>query len=105
MKKYINLTNGYELEIELIYELGGYNYWTSTQEDRGYYLHVTPVKNARINDKIVAKEYSAFSGIKKLILPVNRKSNKKESEAIELSKESEKELIDYVLLKNNMQLA
>ena len=104
MKKYINLTNGYELEIELRYELGGYNYWTYTQEDRGYYLHVTPVKNVKLKDCTI-QEYTAFSGIKKLILPVSRKSNKKESEAIELSKDSEKELIDYVLLKNNMQLA
>ena len=104
MKKYLNLTNGYELEIQVMYDLGGYNYFTSQQEERGYYLHVTPVKNVRLKDCTI-QEYTAFSGIKKFILPVARKSQKKEEQAIELSKDSEKELIDYVLAKNNMQLA
>jgi hypothetical protein len=104
MKKYLKLTNGYELEIEVRYELGGFNLFTYENNERGYYLHVSPVKNVQLKDCVI-QEYKAFSGIKKLILPVARKSSKKEVEAIELSKNSEKELIDYVLAKNNMELA
>lgn len=106
-KKYIEATGKdcNRLEISLDYSLGGYNYWNGNNDGRGYYLYVSPVT-------ITSREYNGRpyetvsqilgQGIKKLVKPVQRKSKKAEAEAIELAKQSEAELINYVCNKYNI---
>lgn len=65
------------LKAEIYYALGGMNYFTSRNESRGYYLSVSPVERDR-----GLESYTAFTGLKQLVLPVQRKSQKKMDEAI-----------------------
>ena len=88
------------LKCELYYSLGGYNYFTYKQEPRGYYLSVAPVEKSGIMES-----YVAFSGIKKLMVEVKRKSKKKESEAVEMIEKSLPELVDVVVSKNGIKVA
>lgn len=91
--------NGQTLKIELYYNLGGYNYFTGKMSDRGYYGSVTPVKLSKSSEGYTIEEYTAFSGVCKLIHPVKRKSKSAESKAEQIFNEDVKqELIDYVLL-------
>ena len=64
-----------EVEIEVSYNIGGYNFFNSAFEGRGYYLHVTPVT---IHDKgqYSTRTYIGFSGSKMLIKPAKRYSQK-----------------------------
>ena len=87
------------LEVEVYYSLGGMNYFTGKNEGRGYYLSVTPVK---IEGGF--RTVTAFTGVRILVKAVSRKSDKAYKEAVELSKEKEVELIDYVCRKNNLTL-
>lgn len=65
------------LKAEIYYALGGHNYFTSRNESRGYYISVSPVERAR-----GMESYTAFTGLKQCILPVQRKSQKKMNEAV-----------------------
>lgn len=93
-RKVEGLPEGKELEISVYYDLGGMNYFTGGKNVRGYYISVTPVKR---------NEFSVSSmlgqGYKKLLVEVTRKSKKKEAEALKISEEVEKELIDAVIDK------
>lgn len=103
MKKYMALKdNGQKenfLRIETYYSLGGMNYWTSKNENRGYYIAVIPVEKRGCTES-----FTGFSGIKQCIKVVSRKSEKAEREADELGSMYESGLIDYVLSKNNLEL-
>lgn len=107
-KKYINAKGDCnKLEITLDYSLGGYNYWNGNTDDRGYYLYVTPVyvnENTYNGQTYHTVQSTLGKGIKKLVKPVQRKSKKAEAEAIELAKQSEAELIDYVCNRYNIEL-
>lgn len=92
------------LRVEVYYSLGGYNLFTYKQEPRGYYLSVTPVGRSE-RGNVVMESYCAFTGIKKLILPVNRQSPKRMAEAIALSEQHKPQLIEYVLQKQGLELA
>jgi len=99
MKKYIDLENSEQkLDLRVYYSLGGINYATHKQEPRGYYGSVTPVT---ISDGIVS--FTAFSGIKTLLLEVKRKSDKAEKEAIAIFETKKYELIEQVKLKLNIK--
>ena len=84
MKKYIELTaptrNATHIVIETYYNLGGYNPFTGKSEERGYYLSVSPaeLKNGM-------ESYTAFSGLKQLVKPVHRKSEKAAEQAADLA--------------------
>ena len=105
-KKYIEATGDCNrLEITLDYSLGGYNYWNGNTDGRGYYLYVTPVylSEKEYNGQVYHSVQSTLGkGIKKLVKPVQRKSKKAEAEAVELAKQSEAELINYVCNKYNI---
>ena len=73
----------YELKIQVYYDKGGMNYFTSRPEQRGYYASVTPVQVERRGNGIMVESYAAFSGVKMLVLPVQRQSPKAEKEAKE----------------------
>ena len=80
--KYYKVTNHptiTHLKMELYYSKGGTNVWNSKTEDRGYYMSISPVKRER-----GIETYIGGPGIKRCILETQRKSKKKEEEAISL---------------------
>lgn len=106
MKKFIALKenrNANFLKIETAYNLGGYNVFTHKSEPRGYYLSVSPV-NRYTRDGIGFESYTAFSGVKLLLLEVSRKSKKVEAAAEQIAAEKESELIRYICEKNNLEV-
>lgn len=75
IKQYLPLTNGQELEVQLSYNLGGWNYFTGVKENRGYFTHASPVEVDR-SDRHTSITYTAFSGLKKNIKEASRYSEK-----------------------------
>ena len=70
--------NATHLKAEIYYALGGHNVFTYKNESRGYYISVSPVEREG-----GWESYTAFTGLKQCVLPVQRKSQKKMNEAIE----------------------
>lgn len=73
------VTNGHEtthLKVELYYSLGGYNYFTSKSETRGYVISVSPVERHS-----GLESYIGFTGKKYCLVPVQRQSKKAKEEA------------------------
>lgn len=107
MTKYLkvkkNSSNITDLKIELYYDLGGMNYFTTRAESRGYYLSVTPVERC-ISSGYTSERYTAFTGIKQLVKGVKRKSQKAEKEAENLAENLVNELIEYVCSQNGLEL-
>ena len=79
------------LEVRLEYDLGGMNYFTYRETQRGYYLIVSPVTKER---NMVS--FEAFSGIKKLLVECKRASKSAEAKARAMVEEVEKDLIAYL---------
>ena len=77
--KYYDLDDGFELEISVAYQLGGTNWGTGKNEERGLYLHIDTVKRG---DHFVQRQlYGDLSGNKiktgKILMkPLKRKSQK-----------------------------
>jgi hypothetical protein len=106
MKNYTKIEGtNYELKSCTYYHKGGMNYFTSRNEARGYYLSVTPVQVERRADGIIIESYSAFSGIKQLLIECKRKSNKTEEQAEQLAISKVFDLEEYVInqLKNKIK--
>jgi hypothetical protein len=79
--RYYKVTNHHKithLKMELYYSKGGMNYFTSKVESRGYYMSISPVER-----KNGMESYTGFSGLKRCILETQRKSKKKEDEAVD----------------------
>lgn len=97
MKRYEAIPNSpQELKIEVRYNKGGMNYFTYKDEERGYYLSVTPVTRSK-GEGYTTESYVGFSGIKKLVLPVARQSEKQYQAAIAAAESHVEELKNYVL--------
>ena len=103
MKKYYPLKandKATDLRVELTYDLGGYNMFDYTPKARGYYLVVTPVtRDAHM------ESFTAFTGLRKCIKEVKRKSKGAELAAIKDAELIEKTMIDHVLASNHLELA
>lgn len=108
MKKYLAVKENNKgvthLKIELRYNLGGINYFTYEKNARGYYLYVTPVTRQTRNGYTM-ESFVGFSGIKECIKTVKRKSQKAELEAKQAAEVAKNKLIEYVLTKNELELA
>ena len=104
MKKYIpvktNNKGTTDLRIELTYDLGGYNLFDYTEKPRGYYLVVTPVTR-----QSGFESFTAFTGVRKCIKEVKRKSKGAELAAIKDAELIEKAMIGHVLASNHLELA
>lgn len=103
MKKYIPLKandKATDLRVELTYDLGGYNLFDYTKKPRGYYLVVTPVTRER-----GMESFTAFTGLRRCIKEVKRKSKGAELAAIKDAELVEKALIGRVLASNHLELA
>lgn len=97
MKRYITAENGQELQIDVYYNKGGMNYFTSRVEKRGFYISVCPVQVTKHENGLRSVAYTAFTGVKLLLLEVNRFSKSAEAKANELAKDKEQELIQHIL--------
>lgn len=89
MKEY-QTEKGTTLYYKVSYDLGGYNYFTSTERERGYYLSI----------QRKYREFGAFSGlddpsgaVRVLLLPVNRQSVKAEKQAEEMAEQKVAEIV------------
>ena len=104
MKKYYPLKANdkgtTDLRVELTYDLGGYNMFDYTPKARGYYLVVTPVTRER-----GMESFTAFTGLRKCIKEVKRKSKSAELAAIRDAELIEKAMIGRVLASNHLELA
>ena len=107
MKKYIKVKDNSKhithLRVELLYDLGGTNFFTSEIKERGYYLSVIPVERHTNSQGYATESFTAFTGIKILLNGVARRSKKAENKA-ELAQEKERTLIQYVCAKNKIEL-
>ena len=68
--------DGKTYDIEVRYELGGMNYFSSRTEPRGIFLGVTPVEKSTSHGA-TWKSFTAFSGIKVLLQPLKRYNRNK----------------------------
>jgi hypothetical protein len=97
------------LKIEVYYTEGGLSYLSGQRSARGFYLSVTPItQTKRAPDSFFPLGYTTesflvFSGIKKLIKEASRYSEKTLT-ALTVTEEDKKQLIDYVLQKESLQL-
>jgi hypothetical protein len=105
MEKYVELSgeNGRatHLWIRVYYDLGGCNVFTYQNEQRGYYLSVTPVTR-EIRSGCAMVSMSAFSGVKKCVKAVNRKSAKAAAQAAENAQNYIHDLVIYVCNQNGL---
>lgn len=102
MKKYVKIDGAQgvtHLKIETAYTLGGYNVFTYKQEARGYYLHVSPVERSR-----GFESYVAFTGAKKLLKAVSRKSAKAEAAAEDIAANYVGDMVRHVCATNGLQI-
>ena len=101
MKKYekIEGTENKYFKFEVDYEKGGMNYWNGGNDKRGYYLSVRIVERKDEGRGFISESFMMFGGTKKLLMEVNRQSEKKYNECVELSKNSFNELKTYLLEK------
>lgn len=83
------------IDVELYYSKGGMNYFTGSNEKRGYYVSVQPLTKGENS-----YSYSAFSGFKKLIKECGRFSYKTLSE-LKVDEEVITSLIDSVVRNSN----
>jgi hypothetical protein len=91
---YEGLKNGTHIDVEVFYDKGGVSYFSGGTTTRGYYISVTPVTHKNGMTSVVL-----FTGVKKLLLPTNRYSDKQLAQAAELGKVAAPELIRRVLDK------
>lgn len=107
MQKYIKVKDNSKhithLRVELFYDLGGTNFFTSEVEERGYYLSVTPVERHTSSQGYTTECCTAFTGTRILLNGVARKSKKAENKAEQLAQERERTLIQYVCAKNKIE--
>lgn len=104
MKKYIpvktNDKGTTDLRVELTYDLGGYDMFNYTPKARGYYLVVTPVtRDAHM------ESFTAFTGLRRCVKEVKRRSKGAELAAIKDAELVEKAMIGRVLASNHLELA
>lgn len=75
--QYYEDAQGQQWRVSVWYEMGGYSYFTSTKNERGYYLAVAPVSiGLNAEGRITNESFGLFSGMKKLVKAANRFSDK-----------------------------
>lgn len=106
MKRYVELTEttrATHIVIEIKYNLGGFNCFTYAQEKRGYYLHVYPVTR-ETRDGYTTESFTAFTGTKRCIKEVTRKSAKAAAQAEQNAQNYIHDLVCYVCQKNGFTI-
>jgi len=96
MKKYELIKDNLSIKTEVYYNKGGMNYFSGRTQERGYYLSVSPIEREE-RGNVIIESFTAYSGVKMLILPVKRQSDKAYQQAVELAKEKEPALRQRIL--------
>lgn len=83
MKKYEAIPSmpGKELKIEVFYDKGGINYFTSGTNRRGYYVAVRVVER-KTDNGFTTESFSMFGGLKRFLLEVKKQSKKAYEQAV-----------------------
>lgn len=105
MKKYEPIDDkGNELKIEVYYDKGGINYFTYKTDPRGYWLSIRPVQIERRERSIIVESYPLFSGVRRFLLEVKKKSAKAEEQALALAEQLLEETKQHALTEYNNRL-
>ena len=110
IKKFIPITSdkGTHIKVEVFYTKGGINYFTGTNERRGIYLSISPVKLTIYEGGGRSEGYVAFTGVKQFVTELKRANDKKLNEAaityLNLDNEVTKNLLNHVCEKNEIVL-
>ena len=91
------------LKIAYYYHLGGMNYFTGTNEARGYYASVLPVKISK-GEGYTSESFTAFTGTKQLIEPSARYNEKILLTIKDKTKDILPTLIKHVVTSNKLTL-
>lgn len=86
-----------QVEVDLYYNKGGWNYFTGAEERRGLYISVTPVLRS---DR--TRTYTAFSGVKVHVRTMKRYSQRA-LDNFEVNDNMTRDLIDRVMKNNNLK--
>jgi hypothetical protein len=86
------------VRVQLTYNKGGFNLWTYKEEERGLYLSVSPLRIEH-GDGYITTSYTGFSGIKQLVKPLKRFSQK-QLDTFEPEQETIDTLVNHVISKN-----
>ena len=89
MKHYEKIEGTEYLSIQVDYEKGGMNYFNGGVDKRGYYLYVRRVRRSDPDEQGIQWEsFDMFgSGLKSLLLEVNRRSDKSFQAALKIAEE------------------
>ncbi|MDI4654227.1 MULTISPECIES: hypothetical protein [Pseudoalteromonas] len=90
------------IEVELYFAKGGINYFNYKNEARGYYVSVCPYKVTH-EGGYKSKAYSAFAGVKTLLLEASRFGQKK-FETLKVPEGTLNALIEQVLENNGLSV-
>ena len=91
------------MQVEIYYTLGGYNVWNYKVDPRGFYLSITPMKH-EVKNGYVSETYSAYTGLRQILLRVERRSKRAETIAVNEAAKILTPLIRQVCDKNNLPL-
>lgn len=91
------------MKVEIYYTLGGYNVWNYKVDPRGFYLSITPMMR-ELKDGYVSETYSAYTGLRQLLLQVERRSKRTETIAVNEAAKILNPLIRQVCDKNNLPI-
>lgn len=75
---------GKTVEVYVSYNVGGVNCFSGRMEPRGYWLHVQPVIKENRGNGIVVRSFGGFTGVKKFLFEVGRKSAKQMQKAVDM---------------------
>jgi|GEM_PF-1457157 len=90
------------IEVELYFAKGGINYFNYEVEARGYYVSICPYKVSH-EGNFKSKSYSAFTGVKTLLLEASRFGQKK-LETLMVPEDTLSTLLNQVLERNGLSL-
>ena len=99
MKKYEAIAgSNEELKIEVFYDKGGMNYFTSKVDPRGYWLSVKKVEREVVDGRVVVEKFALMSGGRRMfIMEVKKQSQKSYDTAVQLAAEHVDHLKQVVL--------
>lgn len=93
------------LEVKTYYSKGGYSCLTYTNQPRGYYVSVTPVRKWITESGVGMIEFTAFTGYKHFIQEATRFNKNTLAKLDKNTLENAREMIDRVLAENGLELA
>lgn len=90
------------IRAEIVYQHGSKKSpWETVQ--RGYYLKVYPMMCIQKSHGQIAG-YNGFASFTQMLLPVGRKSEKRQNEAIAIAEHCVHEMIHRVCMQNNLEV-